>query len=257
MAKATYDLSRLRANVKPFKLHYFTRLKSTNDHATELRRRGKLFAPAMVLTVNQIKGRGRGVRTSWWSDDGSITVTFVFPVEEHLTPHQVPLLAGLAVRDAAAELCGNDAVSLKWPNDVLHKGKKLAGLLCERVSKADLIGVGLNVNTDIRRAPGALREQITSLAKVGRRELDMTDALVAVARRLHTGMSRRGDRLFIETLHRYDKHHALIGKTVSVVEAGNGELITGKCTGLDSSGRLVLKRGKKSYAIIAGQVRMH
>ena len=255
-AKPNFDIARLRRELKPFKLHYFSRLRSTNDHAAELRRRGKLFAPAVVLTGRQIAGRGRG-NNSWWSDAGSLTVTFVFPVEEHLSPHQVPLLAGLAVRDAAAELCGDDAVSLKWPNDVLYKGKKLSGLLCERVSKADLIGVGLNVKTAIRRAPAALREQITSLAKAGGRNMDMTDALVALARRLHRAMSRRGDRLFIETLHRYDQHHALVGKTVSVVEAGSGESITGKCIGLDSSGRLVLKRGKKSHAVIAGQVRMH
>src|SRR5690348_7219611 len=101
MRKTTLDLPRLRANIKPFKVHYFAKLRSTNDQAAELRRRGKLFAPAIVLTSNQIKGRGRG-GNSWWSDAGSITVTFVFPVEEHLSPHQVPLAAGLAVRDAAA-----------------------------------------------------------------------------------------------------------------------------------------------------------
>jgi len=255
-AKPIFSIARLRRELKPFKLHYFSRLRSTNDHAAELRRRGKLFAPAVVLTGRQIAGRGRA-SNSWWSDAGSITVTFVFPAEVHLSPHQVPLLAGLAVRDAAAELCGDDAISLKWPNDVLYEGKKLAGVLCERVSKADLIGVGLNVNTVIRRAPAALRAQITSLARVGGSNLDMTDVLLALARRLHHAMSRRGDRLFIETLHRYDKHHALIGKTVSVVEAGGGQLITGKCAGLDASGRLVLKRGKTSHALIAGQVRMH
>jgi BirA family biotin operon repressor/biotin-[acetyl-CoA-carboxylase] ligase len=156
MKPTSFDLARLRAGLKPFKLHWFPCLRSTNDHAAELRRRGTLFAPAVVLTGRQIAGRGRG-NNAWWSSGGSITVTFVFPVEEHLSPHQVPLLAGLAVCDAAAELSGNADVSLKWPNDVLHDGKKLAGLLCERVRKADLIGVGVNVNNDPRHAPAALR----------------------------------------------------------------------------------------------------
>ena len=260
MPKTPFDLPRLRANIKPFKLYYFPRLKSTNDHAAELRRQGKLFAPAVVLTSKQIAGRGRG-SNAWWSDAGSITVTFVFPVEEHLSPHQVPLAAGLAVRDAAAELCGDDSVSLKWPNDIVHEGRKLAGLLCERINKVDLIGIGLNVNTKYRCAtrklPKPLRTQITSLAQIAGEEIDLTDALIALAKPLHLALSRRGDRLFNETLQRYDKHHALIGKTVSVVEAGSNTLITGKCTGLDSQGRLVLRRAGKSHAIIAGQVRMH
>jgi BirA family transcriptional regulator, biotin operon repressor / biotin---[acetyl-CoA-carboxylase] ligase len=252
----TFNLARLRQDLKPFKLHWFPRLRSTNDHAAELRRRGELYAPAAVLTGRQIAGRGRG-SNAWWSSGGSITVTFVFPVEEHLSPHQVPLLAGLAVRDAAAEVAANEAVALKWPNDVLHDGRKLAGLLCERVSKADLIGVGLNVNIDPKRAPAALRGQITSLAAVAGRTIDLNDALVALAAHLHRAMSRRGDRLFVETLNRYDTHHALVGRKVSVVEAGSGRVVSGRCAGLDSNGRLVLRSGKRTHPVIAGQVRMH
>ncbi len=254
--KNAYSIAKLRAGLKPFKLHYFPRLKSTNDHAALLRRQGKLFAPAVVLTSNQIAGRGRGTN-AWWSDRGCITATFVFPVEEHLSPHQVPLAAGLAVRNAAAELTGEDSIALKWPNDVVFNGRKLAGLLCERVNKADLIGVGLNVNTNVGRAPKALREQITSLAQIADEPIDMTDALIALAKILHRAMSRRGDRLFVETLHRYDSHHALIGKTVSVIEAGSNELVSGKCTGLDSNGRLIVRQHNKPRAIVAGQVRMH
>src|SRR5688572_18691849 len=107
MAGDSFDLKRLRSSVKPFKLHWFPRLRSTNDHAAVLRKRGDLFAPAIVLTGHQTAGRGRG-SNAWWSGDGSITATFVFPVEEHLSPHQLPLIAGLAVRDAAAELTGDD-----------------------------------------------------------------------------------------------------------------------------------------------------
>jgi BirA family biotin operon repressor/biotin-[acetyl-CoA-carboxylase] ligase len=256
MHRGKLNLKRLRANVKPFKVHFFSRLRSTNDHAAELRRRGKLFAPAIVLTANQIAGRGRGSNL-WWSDAGSLTVTFAFPVEEHLSPHQVPLLAGLAVRDAAAHLCGNETIALKWPNDVVYRGKKLAGVLCERISKIDLIGVGVNVNTNLRKAPPALREQMTSLAAIAAHHIEMTDALIAVATRLHSAMTRRGERLFAETLHRYDAHHALVGKTVSVVEAGSNEPIKGTCAGLDSRGRLILRRRGKSHPVIAGQVRMH
>ena len=78
----------------------------------------------------------------WWSGPGCVTFTFVLPIGGEVQPHQIPLVAGLAVRNAAAELCGDDGIQLKWPNDVLYEGRKLAGLLCERVEKADLIGLG-------------------------------------------------------------------------------------------------------------------
>jgi BirA family biotin operon repressor/biotin-[acetyl-CoA-carboxylase] ligase len=252
----TFNLARLRQGVKPFRLHWYPCLRSTNDHAALLRKRGKLFAPAVVLTGHQIAGRGRG-SNRWWSGQGSLTVTFVFPVEDHLSPHQVPLLAGLAVRDAAAELCGDDRIALKWPNDVVYQGLKLAGVLCERVSKADLIGVGLNVNIDPHKAPRALREQITSLAAIAGKPIEMTEAAISVARHLHRSLSRRGERLFAETIRRYDAHHALVGRKVSVIEAGSNKLITGRCGGLDSTGRLVLRDRRKVHPVIAGQVRVH
>ena len=251
-----FNLSRLRHELRPLKLHWFPRLRSTNDHAATLRRRGELFAPAVVLAGRQIAGRGRG-SNAWWSAAGSLTVTFVFPVEEHLSPHQIPLIAGLAVRDAVAELSGDESIALKWPNDVVHDGRKLAGLLCERVSKADLVGVGLNVNVNAAQAPAALRRRITSLSAIADRSIDMNEALATVARHLHRAMSRRGDRLFAETLQRYDAHHALVGQKVSVVEAGSNRLVTGRCAGLDSTGRLILRERRKTQLIIAGQVRMH
>src|SRR4030095_15411074 len=98
--------------------------------------------PAMVLTISQTAGRGRA-GNRWFSDSGSITVTYALPVEENLLPHQLPLVAGLAVRNACTELTGNRDIQLKWPNDVIHGGRKLAGLLCERISGVDLVGIGL------------------------------------------------------------------------------------------------------------------
>ena len=75
----SYDLKRLRAALKPFRLHWSPTLRSTNDHAAEVRRRGELYAPAVVLTGRQTAGRGRGAHV-WWSGPGCITVTFVLPV---------------------------------------------------------------------------------------------------------------------------------------------------------------------------------
>src|SRR3954470_17990529 len=113
-----FRLDDLRTALRPFRLHWFPELGSTNDHAAALRKAGELFAPAVVLAGRQTAGRGRGGNT-WWSGPGCLTVTFVLPVDERLAAHQVPLIAWLAVRNAAAELAGSDAVKLKWPNDLV------------------------------------------------------------------------------------------------------------------------------------------
>ena len=256
MTRSSFNLTALRSGIKPFRLHWFPRLRSTNDHAAVLRRRGELYAPAVVLAGHQFAGRGRGAN-AWWSARGCLTVTFVLPVEEQFAAHQIPLLAGLAVRNAAAELAGEPRVALKWPNDVLYDGRKLAGLLCERVDKADLVGIGLNVNVDPRQAPAALRERITSLAAIGGTSLDMTQALVTVAKHLDASLRHRDGRPFAQVLREYDAHHALIGRRVSVSNGNGHDAPTaGRCEGLDSTGRLLLRDRKTLHRVVAGQVQV-
>jgi BirA family transcriptional regulator, biotin operon repressor / biotin---[acetyl-CoA-carboxylase] ligase len=248
---AVYDLRRLKSAVKPFRVCYFTRLRSTSDHAARMRREKRLFAPALVLTSHQMAGRGRGANT-WFSSSGCITVTFVLAVDPTAEAHQLPLSAGIAVRDAVAELTGNPAIQLKWPNDILFEGKKLAGLLCERIDNADLIGIGMNVNLSSNRVPKSLRDRATSLSQIRGAEIDITTALATIAGHLHRTVSRRAEKPFAETLREYDRHHALFGKRVVV--RGEDETISGTCEGLDSMGRLLLRDQSTLHHVIAGHV---
>jgi len=250
-----FDLPRLRAGIKPFRLHWFPRLRSTNDHAAALRKRGTLFAPAMVLTGHQLAGRGRGSNT-WWSGDGSVTVTFVFAADEYLAPYHVPLIAGLAARDAAAEVCGDDRIKLKWPNDLLYDGKKLTGLLCERVYKADLIGIGMNVNVDLKQIPQPLRSRVTGLSQIADRPIDPNELLIALARRLHVLLSNRNEQSFATILQAYDHHHALVDRKVTVLGSPGEPPIKGVCQGLDDMGRLLLRDRKTVHRVIAGHVQL-
>jgi BirA family biotin operon repressor/biotin-[acetyl-CoA-carboxylase] ligase len=248
-----FDLPTLRRDLRPFRLHWFPRLRSTNDHAAVLRKRDELFAPAVVLTGHQLAGRGRGSNT-WWSGKGSLTVTFVLAADEHLAPHHVPLLAGLAVRAAAAELAGTDDIQLKWPNDLLHDGRKLAGLLCERVHGADLIGVGLNVDIDPADIPPKLRPRVTGLNLISNRAIGLTAAVTAVARHVHRLLANRDEQSFAAAVREYDRHHALVGRNVSVT--GGDQIVTGICEGLDPTGRLLVRDRRTTHRVISGHVEL-
>ena len=256
MSPTAYDLDRLRAGIRPVRLCWFPRVRSTNDHALALRKRGELFAPAVVLAGRQVKGRGRG-GNAWWSGPGSVTATFAAPVDETVAAHGLPLIAGLAVRAAVAELLGaDDVVQLKWPNDlVVAGGRKLAGLLCERAHRVDLVGVGLNVNVAPADVPRDLRPRVTSLSVLAGRDLDLTAALTTVVRHVHARLARRGERPFAAALKEYDRHHALVGRAVTVA-VGNGEpVVAGRCEGLDPVGRLLVRdAGGHVHRVVAGQV---
>ncbi len=207
----------------------------------------------MVLSGHQLAGRGRGSNT-WWSASGSLTATFVLAADQHLAAHHVPLIAGLAVRAAAAELCGDDQIQLKWPNDLLHDGRKLAGLLCERVDQADLIGVGMNVNIRRTDVPANLRESITSLNAICGRKLDMNIVLATIARHLHSRLRHRDEQSFAAVMREYDRHHALVGRNVTVIGSANEPPIRGRCEGLDQMGRLLIRDRRTLHHVIAGRV---
>jgi BirA family biotin operon repressor/biotin-[acetyl-CoA-carboxylase] ligase len=249
----SFDLPRLRAGLKPYRLYWFPRLRSTNDHAGRLRRAGCLYAPAAVLTARQIAGRGRGKNT-WWSSSDVLTVTFALPLHEKLPPQELPLIAGLALRNAAAEITGNTDISLKWPNDLLHHDLKLAGLLCERVSNVDLIGIGLNVNVETTDSPKSIRNQITSLLQIGGQPFDMTDVLITIARHLAHHIRRRMEIPFHSFVKEYSRYDALAGRRVIISTGGNEPSITGRCEGIDNTGRLLVRERSKVHPIVAGMV---
>jgi BirA family transcriptional regulator, biotin operon repressor / biotin---[acetyl-CoA-carboxylase] ligase len=248
-----YQISTMRPALRPFHLHWFPRLRSTNDHAAVMRKRAELFAPAIVLTGHQLAGRGRGSNT-WWSGPGGLTVTFAIAANETIAPQQVPLLAGLAVRNAAAELTGDAPIQLKWPNDLLFEDRKLAGLLCERLDRVDLIGLGLNINMIASEPPRALRGRVTSLSQIVGRPLDQSAVLAAIARHLYATLSRTGERPFAEALTEYNRHHSLVGRRIAVTGTPGEPRIDGVCRGMDPTGRLVVRCRDGIRHIIAGHV---
>jgi BirA family biotin operon repressor/biotin-[acetyl-CoA-carboxylase] ligase len=152
---------------------YQPRLGSTNDLAKAQATAG---APEglLVIAEEQTSGRGRMARR-WWAPAGSALLTSLLfrpamsPPESAQARHrhdtaghwsltqQLVMLCALAAADAITELTSL-VVDLKWPNDLLIGGRKLAGLLAESTFRGDqleavVVGMGINVNTDFANAP--------------------------------------------------------------------------------------------------------
>jgi len=142
---------------------HFASTDSTNTRARELAAGG---APngTVVTAVEQIEGRGRQGRT-WTAPAGKALLysAVVRPLEErHLV---LPLAVPLAVCEAAEELQPGIECGVKWPNDVLVEGRKLAGVLIEARPQDGwaVIGVGLNLSIAPEEFPPDLRETAVSI----------------------------------------------------------------------------------------------
>jgi BirA family transcriptional regulator, biotin operon repressor / biotin---[acetyl-CoA-carboxylase] ligase len=147
----------------------FERLASTSDTARQIVLGGGIELPLLVLTHEQTAGRGRG-DNRWWSGEGSLTFTIgIDPRAYALRPEHEPRVA-LAFAVAICRAIEDDAWSpaIRWPNDVECEGRKLAGILPERVETAEgprlLIGTGLNLFNRFEDAPDSIRAMATSIA---------------------------------------------------------------------------------------------
>jgi BirA family biotin operon repressor/biotin-[acetyl-CoA-carboxylase] ligase len=227
---------------------------STNDRAREL-----LAEPdgdgAVVVADEQTAGRGRLGRR-WESPPGR---------NLYLSVALVPALAaaeawrvGLATAVAVADACSTVApVALKWPNDVVAgDGRKLGGLLLEttvesRRLRGAVLGIGINVNWRRAEMPPELAETATSLADLSGASVDRDALLDRIVERLDAEIA--SVEAGTSPLERYRARCATLG-TIVEVETADGPL-TGRATGLDATGALVVEDGHgRRHVITAGEV---
>ena len=123
---------------------FHSRLGSTSDRARRLVQ-GRQPLPAIVVADRQAQGRGRRGRP--WVSDTESGLWFTAVQDAALPELEVlPLRAGLAVAEALESVAPSVRIQVKWPNDLVVNGRKLGGILCERVQDAVLVGIGLNLN---------------------------------------------------------------------------------------------------------------
>ena len=228
---------------------------STNALAVERAHAGAADG-FVVVAEHQTQGRGRLDRT-WETPPGSaLTFSMVLrPTVPTRSWPWLPLLTGYAV-DKALKALGYDA-GVKWPNDVLIGGRKVAGILIERIETSDgpaaVVGVGLNVGMRQDELPVPTA---TSLAIVSGSEPDRTDVLVAVLstlREAYDAWQAGGDATGLRLAESYAAACETVGQDVRV-DLPDGSVLTGHATGIDPSGRLVVDGPGGTTYVAAGDV---
>jgi BirA family transcriptional regulator, biotin operon repressor / biotin---[acetyl-CoA-carboxylase] ligase len=116
-------------------------IDSTNLAALRLARSGER-GPLWIVAREQTTGRGRCGRR-WMSASGNLFATWLIAMSGP-RPAELGFVAALAVADTVAQYAPAASIALKWPNDVLAGGRKLAGILLEREGVALAVGIGIN-----------------------------------------------------------------------------------------------------------------
>lgn len=226
---------------------------STNDVVREQAARGAA-AGFIVAAARQTRGRGRlGRRWESARDAGLYVSILLRPELAVREAGQLTILSSVAMADAVEAIAGFRP-QIKWPNDLVVDGRKLAGLLIETERAGQslawaVIGIGLNVNHEIADFPPELQDMATSLRMIAGREFRRADLLVAL---LHA-FSARLTRPFAEAREAWAESSLTLGQRVKLTTLRG--VLHGQAVGLDPSGALLLRlESGEVEAVTAGDM---
>jgi len=237
--------------------HYFETVGSTNTIACQMALAGAREGEIVVADA-QTKGKGRLDRT-WQSPPGKnlYISTILRPKIEPAMAPQITLMAGVAVAELFSGCCPGD-VSIKWPNDVLIRGRKACGILTEMKAAAGsldfiILGIGLNINMNREDFEPSLRKTATSL-KIETGEdhdrLDMLSKQFDLIEKWYKVFLNAGFPGLRDAWLRYAD---IPGKRIKVVY--KDEFQTGVVTGIDDDGTILMQREDGvAERVIAGDV---
>jgi BirA family biotin operon repressor/biotin-[acetyl-CoA-carboxylase] ligase len=223
-----------------------------------------------LVVVAERQSAGRGRRDRQWSSPPRAGLTLsVLLRPGRADPEKgwravpagayswLPLLAGVALLETVQRVAEVDA-TLKWPNDLLVKDGKCAGILAEAVDDAVILGIGLNVSTRADELPETTGLPATSLKVAGAATTDRDPLLRSLLRGLagwYAGWREAdGDAELSGLLAAYRRGCSTIGREVRVLLPA-GPPIEGEATGVDGDGRLVVRTADGAdHRVSAGDV---
>lgn len=227
-----------------FHIIQFDSLPSTNHYLRE--HYHNLSPNTVVVARHQSAGRGRFDRQ--WVDDGGNSLLVSILLKEDEFNYPIPLVSLATALAVAKSLDQVVTTQIKWPNDVLIQGKKVAGILLEGVSssKMDAIIVGIGLNINQRTFPLEIASKATSLTLETGRHYDKDMLLM----RLLTSFSEEYHALKRGTfsLDEYKRRLVMLGQTI------NYEGQTALVVGISPLGALQIKMGEDFHEVTSGEV---
>jgi BirA family biotin operon repressor/biotin-[acetyl-CoA-carboxylase] ligase len=230
----------------------FDQVESTNTLAAELAASDQSIDGLVIIAEHQTAGRGRFGRV-WQARPGcSLLMSVVLtPPVELRRASILTAWAAVAVGEAILDLTGLQA-RIKWPNDLLIRGKKVCGILIEQ-SRAVIVGIGLNLNQTAADFEAAGLPDATSLVILGGQDSPRRAAAAAAARHLDREYQRLlgGERIAVEADWKW--RTGLLGRHV-LVELTDGGTMAGRMMDMSFDGLEIDTGGGRLQRIIPESV---
>jgi BirA family biotin operon repressor/biotin-[acetyl-CoA-carboxylase] ligase len=238
---------------------YLESTLSTMEDAQRLEEQG-YPSGTVVVAGFQERGRGRHPERVWTAEPGkNLLFTLMLSLPDDFPPQRLPLLAGLALALTVEERFGLSC-RVKWPNDLLHEGRKLAGVLCLARSRAAIAGsasphasgparafVGVGLNCNQRSFAPELAGKACSLAGLLGREVALPELLAEVLAALRAALKDEDWRARLQ--------HRLygVGREARLAQDA-GPALAGRLRGVAEDGALLLESAGAIIPAYSGEL---
>jgi BirA family transcriptional regulator, biotin operon repressor / biotin---[acetyl-CoA-carboxylase] ligase len=232
--------------------HYDPETQSTNRIAIEKAREG-FPEGSVVFADSQSQGRGRGDHT-WFSPAkvNLYTSVILYPPPERL--HYLPFITALALSRTLEEW--RVPSGLKWPNDVLAQGKKLAGILIQtsmEENRLQFAVVGIGVNLNVENFPSELKGTAISALQILGRKIDREAFLTSLLLNLEKLYENMNDMSWDELIGMYGSRSSSL-QDCEVRVNMDGNWISGVTGGVDPMGGLIVRTSSGKEIVYAGEI---
>ncbi len=235
-------------------INFHDTLDSTNKRAKDLAE-GGCGEGIVIVADTQTEGKGRMGR-GWESPRGGLYLSVVLrPKMDPKDVQLISLVAGLAVSKAISTTC-LIPTSLKWPNDLQYKGKKISGILTEASFKGEsveyiVLGIGINVNNSKGDLTDEVAENSISIREITGEKVDRAELLRNVLYSMDLAYAKMLSGQLENILDEWSRRSSTIGSTVRIKTANR--TIEGKAIGVDQTGALIIKQSVGLGRVSAGE----
>lgn len=235
----------------------FDEIDSTNREAMRQAEAGA-DEGLVIITNRQTSGRGRLGRSWHTAEHDSLALSML--LRPDIAPEKVPqlsLLAAVALHKALSKFA--PGISLKWPNDIMHNGAKIAGILTEMRGEpgqvhAVVIGIGVNIRRPVKGWPEEITQRVSDLSTASGRNLSRLDTALAIIRAMETGYREYLTDGFAPIRRAWWQAHAASGHRVRAHDSKG--YVEGIAEALDDDGALLLRVGGQLQRFIAGDIEL-
>ena len=241
------------------KVYYFDTVDSTQNYAIEISKK-KNESGSVVISQRQTAGRGR-MNRKWITIKGGLSMSVVLhPKFDASVSTLFPMAASLALATAIQKTI-NIKPNVKWPNDVVIKGKKVAGMIADASIQSNLIesmvlGVGINFKVDTKHLESQLKGTKNFYGVASLLKIDDTTNPLKIVQNFFSELEKiivlldQGETSKI--IQRWEKISSTIGKKVSVKT--NDGIITGLAKKINSDGSLNIVKNGKVQRLLVGDI---